>query len=116
MSKKNVQPAETTWAFVDGPCTHCGGIGCTACYGTGVYGSLREITVAPPRVCNTHLGAALRSYRLCREYSIRHMAACLGMSPSGLSELENGLRRRLPRRLKKRLKTMLRRGHERGAA
>ena len=87
------------YAFVNRRCPVCHGDGghpsvsrevCPTCHGTGYIGSLEE-TPEIRFIHPTPFSELLRCMRIRKNLTVRELSLRFGMSPSRLSELENGL-------------------------
>lgn len=76
--------------FVSRSCHICGGIGCARCYGTGTIQYYDSVCRLRPR--NPTLWSdSFRRWRISSGLTPRDVAKEVGMSPSEVSEIENGI-------------------------
>lgn len=91
--------------YVDSQCPRCNGVGhyphnpwhiCPRCNGTGSIGSFETMPDILPQFQPTQFSKSLRVTRERRKLTLRELSCKIGVSPSRLSELENGLKTPTP--------------------
>lgn len=80
--------------FLDCQCPTCHGDGCTECHGTGMVGSVSDMSVSMARPEPNSFAERMREWRLEHGRTFRELSAETGILPSVLSGIEDG--RRMP--------------------
>lgn len=77
-------------AFISRACPSCNGVGCEQCAESGIIGSCEEVPLLPVRT-PTQWSSHFRRWRISSGLTPRDVAKEVGMSPSEVSEIENGI-------------------------
>lgn len=79
-----------SFVFISRACPSCNGVGCEHCAESGIIGSCEEVPRLPVRT-PTLWGSQFRRWRISSGLTPRDVAKEVGMSPSEVSEIENGI-------------------------
>lgn len=79
-----------TLAFVSRTCPSCKGVGCERCAETGAISKYEQVPQLPART-PTLWSDRFRRWRISSGLTPREVAKEVGMRPSEVSEIENGI-------------------------
>lgn len=79
-----------SFVFISRACPSCNGVGCEHCAESWIIGSCEEVSRLPVRT-PTLWGSQFRRWRISSGLTPRDVAKEVGMSPSEVSEIENGI-------------------------